>query len=97
MSQIYHEFLKAIAWTYDDLKTYDKSFIQHTIKLELDAKPYKKKRPINPKIEEAMKQKLIKLLDSKIIYPMNHSSWVANLVLVKRKVEKSYYVLISKN
>jgi len=23
-----------IAWTYDDLKTYDKNVIQHTIKLE---------------------------------------------------------------
>jgi len=40
---------------------------------------------VNPKIEEAMKQELIKLLDSKIIYPIKHSSWVANLVLVGKK------------
>ena len=32
-----------------------------------------------------MKQELIKFLDSKIIYPIKHSSWVANLVLVRKK------------
>jgi len=32
-----------------------------------------------------MKQELIKLLDSKIIYPIKHSSWVANLVPIRKK------------
>jgi len=43
VSQIYHEFSKAISWTYDDIKTYDKSVIQHIIELEPDAKPYMQK------------------------------------------------------
>jgi len=32
-----------------------------------------------------MKQELIKILDSKIIYPIKHSSWVTNLILVRKK------------
>jgi len=40
---IYHDFSKVIAWTYDDLKTYDKNMIQHTIELMPNAKPYRKK------------------------------------------------------
>lgn len=86
ITHIYHEFLKAISYTYDDLKTYDKSVIQHTVELELDAKPYRQKqRLVNLKIEEAIKQEFIKLLDSRIIYPIKHSSWVVNVVLVRKK------------
>jgi len=49
---IYNEFSKVIAWTYDDLKTYDKDVIQDTIELMLDAKPYmQKQRLVNPRIE----------------------------------------------
>lgn len=43
MYQIYHEFSQVISWTYDDLKTYEKSFIQHTIELEPNVKPYRQK------------------------------------------------------
>ena len=43
VSEIYHEFSKVIAWTYDNLNTYDKSVIQHIIKHEPNAKPYRQK------------------------------------------------------
>jgi len=63
--------------------------MQHTIELEPYAKSYRQKqRPFNSKIKEDMKQELIKLLDSRIIYPIKHSSWVANLVPVRKKSGK---------
>lgn len=35
-----------------------------------------------------MKQELLKILDARIIYPIKHSYWVANLFLVKKQMEK---------
>lgn len=40
---------------------------------------------MNSRIEEDMKQKLLKLLDAKIIYPIKHSYWVAKLFLIRKK------------
>lgn len=31
-----------------------------------------------------MKQELLKLLDPNIIYPIKHSTWVTNLILVRK-------------
>ena len=60
--------------------------IQHTIELMLSAKPYRKnQRLVNPRIEEVMKQEFLKILNAKIIYPIKHSTWVVNLVLVRKK------------
>lgn len=39
--QLWKEFADIIAWIYNDLKTYDKSVIQHTIELVLVAKTYR--------------------------------------------------------
>lgn len=44
LMDLYHQFLGIIAWTYDDLKTYDKEIIQHTIELMPDVKPYRQEK-----------------------------------------------------
>lgn len=49
-------YVDIIAWSYDDLKVFDKSIIQDTIELIEGAKSIKQKqRLVNPKIEIAMK------------------------------------------
>ena len=35
------EFVDVFAWTYEDLKTYDTSVIEHKIPLKEEAKPFK--------------------------------------------------------
>ena len=45
----------------------------------------KKKRPINPTLAPKMQEELIKLRDVGIIKPIRHSSWVSNLVPVRKK------------
>lgn len=63
-----------------------KNVIYHTIELVPNAKPYKKKQSsINLKIEEVMKQELLKLLDAKFIYPIKHSTWVYNMVSIRKE------------
>ena len=74
------------AWAYEDLNTYDTSIIEHKIPLKEDVKPFRKKlRQINPTLLPVMEREVKKLLDAQIIVPLRYSSWVANLVPVRKK------------
>lgn len=47
-----HAYQDVIAWSYEDLKTYDTSIITHTIPLKPGAKPFRQRqRPINALLE----------------------------------------------
>jgi hypothetical protein len=68
------------------MKTYDTHIIQHTIPLKPEVKPFQQKiRRYNPSLEPLMCQELKKLLDAEIIFQVRHSTWVANLVPVRKK------------
>jgi ribonuclease HI len=85
-TRLLREFADVFAWTYEDLKTYDTSVIEHKIPLKEDARPFKQKlRQINPTLLPVMEREVKKLLDAQIIVPLRYSSWVANLVPVRKK------------
>jgi len=47
--KLFKEFQDVFAWSYEDLKSYDTSVIQHTIPLKENKKPFKQKlRRVNP-------------------------------------------------
>jgi hypothetical protein len=76
-------------WTYDDLKAYDKTIFQHIIPLREEAKPVKQKiRMMNPKLKPLVKIELEKLKKAGIIYPIRHSIWISNLVIVRKKTKE---------
>jgi hypothetical protein len=80
------EFADVFAWTYEDLKTYDTSVIEHKISLKGEAKPFRQKlRQINPMLPPIMEREVKKLLQAQIIVPLRYSEWVANLVPVRKK------------
>jgi hypothetical protein len=80
------EYKDIFAWTYDDLKAYKGDIIQHTIHLKEGAKPFRKKlRHINPKLDPQIQKKLQKMVDANIIGLIIYSSWMANLVVVRKK------------
>jgi ribonuclease HI len=86
----YTELLKrykdVFAWSYEDLKTYDTSVIEHKIPLKPGVKPFKQKlRQFNPILLPIIEKEVKKLLDAKIIVPLRYSDWVANLVPVRKK------------
>jgi len=59
--ELFKEFQDVFAWSYEDLKSYDTSVIQHTIPLKEDKKPFKQKlRRVNlvllPLIENKSKE-----------------------------------------
>ena len=60
--------------------------IQHIIMMKEDAKPFQQKLwKMNPSVELLVKKELNKLLVAKIIFPIHHTTWVANLVPVMKK------------
>jgi hypothetical protein len=50
------------------------------------AKPFRQKlRHINPKIENQIQKELQKMVDVGIIVHIKYSSWMSNLVVVRKK------------
>jgi ribonuclease HI len=85
-TELLREFADVFAWTYEDLKTYDTSVIEHKIPLKEEAKPFRQKlRQINPMLLPVMEKEVKKLLEARIIVPLRYSEWVANLVPVRKK------------
>jgi hypothetical protein len=83
---ILREFSDFFSWTYEDLRTYNTSVIEHKIPLKEEAKPFRKKiRQINPMLLPIMEREMKKLLDAQIIVPLRYFEWVANLALVRKK------------
>jgi hypothetical protein len=84
--KLFREYKDIFAWTYEDLKTYDMKIIQHVIPLKENAKPFQQKlRKMHPSLEPLVKKELNKLLLAKIIFPIRHTTWVENLVPVRKK------------
>jgi hypothetical protein len=71
----YTELLKqykyVFDWSYDELKTYDTTVIEHKIPLKQGIKPFiHKLRQINPILLPVIEREVKKLLDAKIIVPL---------------------------
>jgi ribonuclease HI len=80
------EFKDTFAWNYDELKAYRGDVIQHAIPLTEGAKPFRQKlRHINPKLANQIQKELQKMVDAGIIAPIRYSSWMSNLVVVRKK------------
>jgi ribonuclease HI len=85
-TELLREFSDVFTWTYEDLKTYDTSVIEHKIPLKEEAKPFRQKlSQINPMLLPIMEMEVKNLLDAKIIVPLRYYEWVANLVPVRKK------------
>ncbi|KAH9303390.1 hypothetical protein KI387_014973, partial [Taxus chinensis] len=75
-----------LAYSYDDIKAFQPKEMQHFIPLKSGIKPFKKKqRKYNPKIADTIFQEIQKLLKARIILPIHHSTWIANIVPVRKK------------
>ena len=78
--------MDVFAWSYEYLKEYDTSIIQHTIPIKPREKPFRQKlRRINPKLVPIIEKEVKRLFDEKIIVTLRFSRWVANLVLAQKK------------
>lgn len=73
---LFKEFQDVFAWSYEDLKSYDTSVIQHTIPLKPNQKPFKQKlRRINPVLLPLIEKEVNKMFEAGIITPIRFSEW----------------------
>ncbi|GKA03208.1 reverse transcriptase domain-containing protein [Tanacetum coccineum] len=76
----------AIAWKMSNIKRISLSFYTHKILMEDDFKPViQPQRRLNPKVQDVVKNEIVKLLDSGLIYPISDSSWVSPIHVVPKK------------
>ncbi|GJV62915.1 reverse transcriptase domain-containing protein [Tanacetum coccineum] len=69
-----------------DIKGISPSYCTHKILMEDDYKPViQPQTRLNPKVQDVVKNEIMKLLDSGLIYPILNSSWVSPIYVVPKK------------
>ena len=80
------EYKDVFAWSFKDLKGVDPAVCQHTIPMREDAKPSKQHPYIyNDNFAAKIKEEIDKLKDAGFIYEIEHTQWVAPIVVVPKK------------
>nr|GEZ04953.1 reverse transcriptase domain-containing protein [Tanacetum cinerariifolium] len=76
----------AIAWKMLNIKGISASYCTHKILIEDDYKPViQPERRLNPKVQDVVKNEIVKLLDSGLIYLIVDSLWVSPIHMVPKK------------
>ena len=70
-----------------DLKELDPSLCTHHIFLKDESRPVREaQRRLNPMVWEAVKVKILKWLNTEIIYPISDSQWVSPVHFFPKKI-----------
>ncbi|GKB18590.1 reverse transcriptase domain-containing protein, partial [Tanacetum coccineum] len=84
--QVLEKRKRAIAWKMSDIKGISPSYCTHKILMEDDYKPViQPQRSLNPKVQDVVKNEIVKLFDSGLIYTISDSSWVSPIHVVPKK------------
>ncbi|GKB29733.1 DNA-directed DNA polymerase [Tanacetum coccineum] len=84
--QVLEERKGAIAWQMSDIKGISPSYCTHKILIEDDFKPViQPQRCLNSKVQDVVKNEIVKLLDSGLIYPISDSPWVNPIHVMPKK------------
>ena len=77
------------AWSSSDLRGISRDVMEHTLKVEPNAKPVKQgQQPISEEREKAAQAEVQKLLDAGVIHEVQYPEWLANVVMVPKKIGK---------
>jgi hypothetical protein len=77
---------KVIGYSINDLKGLSPAFCTHRIPMEDQCKPIVDHQSrLTQAMREVVKKEVIKLLDTRIIYPVPHSEWVSPVHCVLKK------------
>nr|GEW57045.1 reverse transcriptase domain-containing protein [Tanacetum cinerariifolium] len=84
--KVLKSYKRAIAWKLSDIRGINPKFCTHKILMEEDYNPaVQHQRRVNPKIHDAIKKEVEKLLDAGLIYPISDSPWVSPVHCVPKK------------
>ncbi len=74
------------AWSYEDMPDLDLTLISHNLSIRLDMKPIKQQQCVfHLEIEVKIKEKIMKVLKAGFIKPIQHPTWLENIVWVLKK------------
>ena len=77
---------RAFVWKKSDIPGISPDFCKHKINFDEGSKPIvERQRRLNPNKKEVVKKEIIKLLDARIIYPIEDSPWVSPVHCVPKK------------
>ncbi|GJR20190.1 reverse transcriptase domain-containing protein [Tanacetum coccineum] len=84
--QVLEKHEGAVAWKMSNIKGISLSLCTHKILMEDEFKPViQPKRHLNPKVQDIVKNEIVKLLDSGLIYLISDSSWVSPIHVFPKK------------
>ena len=80
------EFKDVFAWDYNEMPRLDLGLVVHTLNVDPEAKPIAQSaRILHTEIKGQIVKEVQKLLAAGFIKPIQHSRWLSNIVLVKKK------------
>ena len=80
------EYKDVFAWAYDEMPGLDPSLVVHRLNIAPGTVPVKQgQRLFRPEVEVQIKQEIEKLLSAGFIKPIEHPTWLANIVPVRKK------------
>ena len=80
------EFKDVFAWDYNEMPRLDLGLVVHTLNVDPKAKPIAQSaRIFHTEIKGQIVKEVQKLLATGFIKPIQHSRWLSNIVLVKKK------------
>ena len=72
--ELINQYKDVFSWSYDELRTYDTTVIEHKIPLKQGVKPLRQKlRQINPILLPVIEKEVKNIVDEKIIVPLRYS------------------------
>ena len=88
------EYIDVFAWNYEDMPGLDPRVTMHRLNINTDVKLVKQQqRRFRPEVMEAIQSEVRKLIDSGFIREEQHPDWVANIVPLLRRTERSEFAL----
>ena len=84
--RVLRDHKQALGWSLTYLKGIRPSMCMHRILLEDGHKPsVEAQRRLNPTMKEVVRKEVLKLLDTRVIYPISDSAWVSPVQVVPKK------------
>ena len=84
--ELLKEFRDVFAWSYNEMPGLDPNLITHKLNIAPGERPIKQaQRIFRPDVEIQIKTEIEKLLKVGFIAPIQHPTWLANIVPVKKK------------
>lgn len=93
--QLLKEYKDVFVWTYAQMPHLDPQLVSHKLNIKEGCKPVKQvSKNFKPELEVQIKEEIHKLVDVGFIKPVQHLTWLANIIPVRRRMDRSDAVLI---